>query len=141
MTATLDDVTKKIKPEPSAEQLAAEDLVRRAREQGLSLTGPDGLLKQLTKTVLETALNEEMTEHLGYEKRDPVGAGTGNIRNGTRSKTVLTENTGQVEIEVPRDRAGTFEPQIVRKRQRRLSGVDEVVLSLYAKGLTTGDIS
>ena len=67
--------------------------------------------------------------------------GTGNIRNGTRAKTVLTEATGQVEIDVPRDRAGTFEPQIVKKRQRRLSGVDEIVLSLYAKGLTTGEIS
>jgi putative transposase len=86
-------------------------------------------------------VNEEMTEHLGYEKHDPAGAGTGNIRNGTRSKTVLTENTGPVEIDVPRDRAGTFEPQILKKRQRRLNGVDEVVLSLYAKGLTTGEIS
>jgi putative transposase len=140
MTATLDGVTKK-KSEPSAEQAAAIELVRLAREQGLSLTGPDGLLRQLTKTVLETSLNEEMTEHLGYEKHDPAGAGTGNIRNGTRSKTVLTEASGQVEIDVPRDRAGTFEPQIVRKRQRRLNGVDEVVLSLYAKGLTTGEIS
>jgi putative transposase len=141
MTATLDDVAKKKADEQSAEQKAAVELVRLAREQGLSLTGPDGLLKQLTKTVIETALSEEMTEHLGYEKHDPAGAGTGNIRNGTRAKTVLTENTGQVEIEVPRDRAGTFEPQIVRKRQRRLNGVDEVVLSLYAKGLTTGEIS
>ncbi|RZU74914.1 transposase-like protein [Micromonospora kangleipakensis] len=142
MTATLNDVTpRKRKPEPSAEEQAAAELVRLAKEQGLSLTGPDGLLKQLTKTVLETALNEEMTEHLGYEKYDPAGAGSGNIRNGTRSKTVLTEATGHVEIDVPRDRAGTFEPQIVRKRQRRLSGVDEVVLSLYAKGLTTGEIS
>ena len=141
MTATLNDVTKKKQAEESAEQQAATELVRLAREQGLSLTGPDGLLKQLTKTVLETALNEEMTEHLGYEKHHPAGAGTGNIRNGTRAKSVLTENTGQVDIEVPRDRAGTFEPQIVRKRQRRLSGVDEIVLSLYAKGLTTGEIS
>jgi putative transposase len=138
---TLDDVTKKKQAEQSAEQQAAAELVRLAHEQGLSLTGPDGLLKQLTKTVLETALNEEMTEHLGYEKHDPPGAGTGNIRNGTRAKTVLTDTTGQVEIEVPRDRAATFEPQIVKKRQRRLSGVDEVVLSLYAKGLTTGEIS
>jgi len=141
MTATLNDVTKNREAEQSAEQQAATELVRAAREQGLSLTGPDGLLKQLTKTVLETALGEEMTEHLGYEKHDPTGAGTGNIRNGTRSKTVLTENTGQVDLEVPRDRAGTFEPQIVRKRQRRLNGVDEIVLSLYAKGLTTGEIS
>ena len=142
MTATLNDVAKRKKPvEESAEQQAAAELVRLAKEQGLSLTGPDGLLKQLTKTVLETSLNEEMTEHLGYEKHDPAGAGSGNIRNGTRAKTVLTEATGQVEIDVPRDRAGTFEPQIVRKRQRRLNGVDEVVLSLYAKGLTTGEIS
>src|ERR1700690_742666 len=138
---TLDGVTKKKPVEQSAEQQAAVELVRLAQEQGLSLTGPDGLLKQLTKTVLETALNEEMTEHLGYEKHDPAGVGSGNIRNGTRAKTVLTEATGQVEIGVPRDRAGTFEPQIVRKRQRRLNGVDEIVLSLYPKGLKTGGIS
>ncbi|WP_432903921.1 IS256 family transposase [Micromonospora matsumotoense] len=142
MTATLNDQTgRKKRPEPSAEAKAAAELVRAAKEQGLSLTGPDGLLKQLTKTVLETALNEEMTDHLGYAKHEPDGAGSGNVRNGTRSKTVLTDSTGPVQIDVPRDRAGTFDPQIVRKRQRRLSGVDEVVLSLYAKGLTTGEIS
>jgi putative transposase len=137
MTATLDAVAnrKKDKPEPTGEQ----ELAARAREQGVSLTGPDGLLKQLTKTVLETALNQEMTEHLGHEKHgQPVA---GNVRNGTRPKTVLTEASGQVGIEVPRDRTGTFEPQIVKKRQRRLTGVDEIVLSLYAKGLTTGEIS
>ncbi|OZV71636.1 IS256 family transposase [Micromonospora echinospora] len=142
MTATSNDVSpRKAKADQSAEAKAAADLVRAAKEQGLSLTGPDGLLKQLTKTVLETALNEEMTEHLGYEKHDSAGAGSGNIRNGSRPKTVLTDASGPVEINVPRDRAGTFEPRIVRKRQRRLSGVDEVVLSLYAKGLTTGEIS
>jgi putative transposase len=142
MTATLDDVTKKKdRPEPGAEAQVAQELVRRAREQGLSLTGPDGLLKQLTKTVLETALNQEMTEHLGHEKHGLASSETGNVRNGARAKTVLTESTGQVGIEVPRDRAGTFEPQIVKKRQRRLTGVDEMVLSLYAKGLTTGEIS
>jgi putative transposase len=138
MTATLDDVTKKkARPELSAEQ----QLVARAREQGVSLTGPDGLLKQLTKTVLETALNQELTEHLGHEKHGSPEPGSGNVRNGTRSKTVLTEASGEVGIEVPRDRAGTSGPQIVRKRQRRLTGVDEMVLSLYAKGLTTGEIS
>src|SRR4051812_445866 len=140
MTTTLNGVAKK-KTEQSAEQQAAIELVRLAKERGLSLTGPEGLLKQLTKTVLETALNEEMTEHLGYEKHDPAGAGTGNVRNGTRAKTVLTEHSGPIEIAVPRDRSSTFEPQIVKKRQRRLSGVDEIVLSLYAKGLTTGEIS
>jgi putative transposase len=98
MTATLNDVVKKKDAEASAEQQVAAELVRLATEQGLSLTGPDGLLEQLTKTVLETALNEEMTEHLGYEKHDPAGAGTGNVRNGTRGKTVLTEATGHVEI-------------------------------------------
>jgi putative transposase len=143
MTATLDGVTskRKDKPEPTTEQKVAEELVRRAREQGLSLTGPDGLLKQLTKTVLETALNQELTEHLGHDKHGPVVNQAGNVRNGARPKAVLTEGSGQVQVEVPRDRDGTFEPQIVRKRQRRLSGVDEMVLSLYAKGLTTGEIS
>src|SRR5215204_1103385 len=139
---TLTDVTSKKKPDPSAEESAARELVRLAREQGLSLTGPDGLLKQFTRSVLETALNEEMTEHLGHEKhRAAEERDSTNVRNGTRPKTVLTEATGQVEIEVPRDRDGSFEPQIVKKRQRRLTGVDEIVLSLYAKGLTTGEIS
>jgi putative transposase len=141
MTMTLDAVKSK-KQDSSAEETAAKELVRLATEQGLSLTGPDGLLKQFTKTVLETALNEEMTEHLGHEKNqaDP-GRDSANVRNGSRPKTVLTEATGQVTIEVPRDRDGSFQPQIVRKRQRRLTGVDEIVLSLYANGLTTGEIS
>jgi transposase-like protein len=140
MTATLDAVTKKkARPEPLAEQKLAEELVARAREQGVSLTGPEGLLKQLTKTVIETALNQEMTGHLGHDKHGQPAAG--NVRNGTRPKTVLTEASGQVPVEVPRDRQGSFEPQIVKKWQRRLAGVDEIVLSLYAKGLTTGEIS
>jgi putative transposase len=144
MTATLaavksTETIEKKSDKPEAE--AAHELVRMAKEQGLSLTGPDGLLKQLTKTVVETALDEEMTEHLGYEKHDTAAKQTGNTRNGSRDKTVLTETTGPVEITVPRDREGTFEPKIVKKRQRRLNGVDEMVLSLYAKGLTTGEIS
>ena len=123
MTATLDDVTSK-KSEPTAEAEAAREQVRLAREQGLSLTGPTGLLKQLTKTVIETALNKEITEHLGYAKNDPAGQGqsSGNVRNGIRPKTVLTDSTGPVGIDIPRDWAGTFEPQIVKKRQRRLTG-------------------
>jgi transposase-like protein len=132
----------KKKPDPSAEEVAAKELVRLAQEQGLSLTGPDGLLKQFTKNVLETALNEEMTEHLGHEKnRAAGGRDSSNVRNGTRPKTVLTHAAGRVELEVPRDREGTFEPVIVKKRQRRLGEVDEIVLSLYARGLTTGEIS
>jgi len=142
MTTTLSNMTAKKKPEPSAEEVAARELVRLAKEQGLSLTGPDGLLKQFTKSVLETTLNEEMTEHLGHAKNHAAeGRESTNIRNGTRPKTVLTHATGEVELDVPRDRDGTFEPVIVKKRQRRLNEVDEIVLSLYARGLTTGEIS
>jgi putative transposase len=127
---------------PSDEELeAARELVRAARDKGVALTGPDGLLKALTKAVIETALEEEMSEHLGYDRHEPVGRNRGNSRNGKRSKTVLTDAAGEVDIEVPRDRDGSFEPVIVKKRQRRLSDVDAVVLSLYAKGLTTGEIS
>lgn len=118
----------------------AEQLLQQAEEQNIELVGPGGLLNQLTKNVLETALDAEMAEHLGYEKHDPAGHNSGNSRNGTRAKTVLTE-IGPVEIEVPRDTESTFEPQIVRKRQRRLTGVDEIVLSLTARGLTTGEIA
>ena len=135
MSETLDPVATELDQRQLAEQLLAQ-----AKEQGVELVGPNGLLNQLTKNVLETALDAEMAEHLGYDKHDPVGRGSGNSRNGTRSKTVLTE-IGPVEIEVPRDTNGTFEPQIVRKRQRRLTGVDEIVLSLTAKGLTTGEVA
>ncbi|MEU6972941.1 IS256 family transposase [Kitasatospora aureofaciens] len=128
-----------LQPDALDDQLIGQ-LVDQARASGLQLTGAGGLLQQLTKKILESALEGEMTDHLGYEKHDPVGAGSGNSRNGTRSKTVLTE-VGPVEIDVPRDREGSFEPQLVRKRQRRLSGVDEMVLSLSARGLTHGEIS
>ena len=116
------------------------ELVARAQADGLQLTGEGGLLQQLTKRLLESALEGEITDHLGYDKHDPAGKDGGNSRNGTRSKTVLTD-VGPVEIEVPRDREGSFEPHIVKKRQRRLTGVDEMVLSLSAKGLTHGEIS
>jgi putative transposase len=131
---------KGVAPSP-AELEAARELVRQARAKGVALTGPDGLLKALTKTVVEAALDEEMSEHLGYDKHAPEGRNRGNSGNGKRGKTVITDNAGAVDIEVPRDRDGTFEPVIVGKRQRRLSDVDAVVLSLYAKGLTTGEIS
>jgi transposase-like protein len=128
--------------ERPAEMVAAVELVRMAKRQGLALTGPGGLLKQFTKTVLETALDEEMSEHLGRAKheKNPEGRSS-NARNGTISKTVVTDAVGPVEITVPRDRDASFEPVIVKKRQRRLNDLDEVVLSLYAKGLTTGEIS
>jgi putative transposase len=123
----------------SVQELAAE-LFERAKAEGVSLVGPGGLLSGLTKTVLETSLEAELTEHLGYEPHDPIGHHSGNSRNGSRTKTVLTE-IGPVEIEVPRDRAGSFEPVIVPKRRRRLNGVDALVCSLSAKGLTHGEIS
>ena len=121
------------------EQLIAM-LVDRARGDGLKLTGEGGLLQQLTKRVLESALDGEITDHVGYDKHDPAGRGSGNTRNGSRTKTVLTD-VGPVEVRVPRDAAGTFERQIVRKRQRRLTGVDDMVGSLSAKGLTHGEIA
>ena len=127
-------------PEQIDQQQLAQELVEKARADGVDLVGPGGLLTGLTKTVLETALEAEMTEHLGYDKHDPAGRNGENSRNGTRAKTVLTE-IGPVEIEVPRDRDGSFDPVIVRKRQRRLNGIDQIVLSLTARGLTTGEIA
>lgn len=129
-------------PDLSAANAAViRQMVLAAKDAGMDLTGPGGLLKQLTKVVIETALDEEMSEHLGYDKHDPAGRGSGNSRNGMRSKTVVTDNAGPVDIDVPRDRNGSFEPQLVKKRQRRLGDLDAMVLSLYAKGLTTGEIS
>lgn len=131
--------------EAAAVALAAMDeqiqqLADRARAEGLQLTGEGGLLGRLTKLVTEAALEGEMDDHLGYSKHDPAGRDGGNSRNGKRAKTVLTE-AGPVKIAVPRDREASFEPTIVKKRQRRLSGVDDLVISLSAKGLTHGEIS
>lgn len=121
-----------------------EELVRqlteRARAEGLQLTGEGGLLQKLPKLVMESALEGELDDHLGYGKHDPAGRDGGNSRIGRRSKTLLTE-AGPVEISVPRDRDASFEPQIVAKRQRRLTGVDDLVISLSAKGLTHGEIA
>jgi transposase-like protein len=135
MSETLDPVATELDHRQLAEQLLAQ-----AKEQGVDLVGPNGLLNQLTKNVLETALDAEMAEHLGYDKHDPAGRGSGNSRNGIRTKTVLTE-IGPVDIDVPRDTNSSFDPQIVKKRQRRLTGIDEIVLSLTAKGLTTGEVA
>jgi hypothetical protein len=141
MTGTIDPVGR-IDDEDDERQVA-QLLVEQARAEGVDLVGPDGLLTGLTKRVLETALGSELTEHLGYEHadRDGIAVTAGaNERNGTRCKTVMTQ-VGPVTIDVPRDRDGTFEPKIVRKRQRRLDGVDQLVLSLTARGLTTGEIA
>src|SRR3569833_550112 len=127
-------------PVKPVDQRLGDELVGRAQAEGVLLTGEGGLLQQLTKRLLDSALEGETTDHLGYDKHDPAGRNTGNSRNGTRAKTVLTD-VGPVELEVPRDRNGSFEPKIVAKRQKRLTGVDEMVISLAAKGLTTGEIA
>src|SRR5690348_2395721 len=124
---------------PLVDDELADQLLGRAQAEGAELLGPDGLLSQVTKAVLERALAEEMTGHLGYEKHDPAGRGSGNSRNGMTPKTVLT-GVGAVDLAVPRDRSGTFEPQIVRKGQTRLKGFNDRIIALYARGMTTRDI-
>lgn len=103
------------------------------------LTGENGLFKQLKKALIERALGAELSEHLGYEKGDPAGRGSGNSRNGVSSKTILTED-GEIEIAVPRDRAGSFEPQLIGKGQTRFDGFDDKILSLYVRGMTVRQI-
>jgi putative transposase len=129
--------------EPGGREAAELELARRlagrAQAEGLQLTGPGGLLGRLTKVVLEGALEGELDAHLGYAKHDPAGRDGGNSRNGHRAKTVITDG-GPVEIDMPRDRDSSFAPKIVAKRQRRLGGVDDLVISLVAKGLTTGEV-
>jgi len=114
-------------------------LLADAQASGTPIDGVDGLLNQMTKAVIERALAAEMTVELGYERGDPAGAGSGNSRNGYSAKTVSTPN-GPVTINVPRDRNGVFEPRIVPKHARRLGQIDEMILSLYSRGMTTRDI-
>jgi putative transposase len=115
-----------------------DELLAGARTEE-EIVGPGGLLAQLTKRLVERALEVELTDHLGYEPhREPPG-GTGNTRNGRAAKTLVTEH-GQVQIDAPRDRDGTFEPKLVRKRQRRFEGFDEKILALYSRGMSTRDI-
>src|SRR3954469_17727430 len=108
-------------------------------EKPEDLIGENGLLKQLTKGLVERAMNAELTHHLGYEKNDPQGRGSGNSRNG-KSRKKLKGDFGEIEVEVPRDREGEFEPKIVPKHQRRFEGFDDKILSMYARGMTTRDI-
>ena len=136
MTETLDPMAAEVDQKQLAEQLLAQ-----AKEHGVELMGPNGLLNQLAKNVL--ALDAEMTEHLGYDRHDSADRGSGKLSKRYRSKTVFIE-TVPVEIggdRCPRDIDSSFAPQIVKKRQRRLAGIDEIVLSLSAKGITTGEVS
>jgi transposase-like protein len=108
-------------------------------EKPEDLTGDDGLFKQIKKALIERALGAELTGHLGCEKSAPAGRGTGNSRNGTSSKTILTED-GEIDISVPRDRAGSFEPRPIAKGQTHFDGFDDKILSLYARGMTVREI-
>jgi putative transposase len=114
-------------------------LIADAEAAGVGIDGPDGLINRMIKAVLERGLEVEMADHLGYDRGDPAGVGSGNSRNGFSEKTVIT-TAGQARIEVPRDRAGTFAPQLVPKRARRLGATSDLILSLYARGMTTRDI-
>src|SRR5262245_1815796 len=138
MTTKMIDVESAGGPAQPDLSVLAEQLVATARTRGVELTGPGGLLTGLTRQVLETALGSELGEHLGHKRGER--SGSGNVRNGSSRKTVRTD-VGEVRITVPRDRAGTFAPAVVPKHSRRLAGFDDAVLSLYAKGMTTGDIA
>ena len=104
------------------------------------IAGPGGLLAELTKRLVERAMEVELTDHVGYEPHQEPPGGAANTRNGTTPKTLITEH-GNVQIDAARDRDGSFEPQIVRKRQRRFEGFDDKILALYRRGLSTRDIS
>ena len=115
-----------------------DELLRGVKTQE-DLAGPDGLLKQITKALVERMLAGELTHHLGYEKHDPAGHGSGNARNGKSRKTLKGES-GEMEIAVPRDRNGSFEPQLVKKHQTRWEKLDQQIIALYARGMTVRDI-
>ena len=123
------------KPDPTDKLL--DDLLKGKTPE--EIMGEGGVLKDLTRRLVERALEGEMTDHLGYEKRAPEGKGSGNSRNGKTKKSVKTD-AGEIDIEVPRDRSGEFDPQLVKKRQRRLPGFDDKVIALYARGMTTREI-
>lgn len=115
-----------------------DDVLGQAETRGLELLGPNGVMKELTKRVFERALEVERSDHLGYEKGDPGGWGSGNNRNGSSEKTLLTD-AGTLALDVPRDRNGTFEPKLVPKHQRRIEGFNELVLGLVSRGMTVRD--
>jgi transposase-like protein len=137
MTATESEINAVDKP--VIDDATLDRLMAQVDRDGLELLGPDGVLTELTSRIMNRALEVEMTEHLGYEHGDPAGHGSGNNRNGTSPKTVLTD-AGAVPVKVPRDRNGEFEPQLVPKHARRLEGFNDIVLSLVSRGMTTRDV-
>ena len=128
---------KRTDEKPIREELLDELLADYQKPE--DVIGENGLLKRLTKRVLERAMGAELADHLGYEKHDPAGYRSGNSRNGATSKT-LKGNFGTMEIETPRDRAATFEPKIVAKGQTRFTGFDDKIISMYARGMSTREI-
>lgn len=126
-------------PDREIDQELVDELLAQAGEQNLELLGEGGLLQQLTKQVLETALDTELTSHLGYERGEVLGRGSGNSRNGTSPKKVHTD-IGTVDLDVPRDRKSSFEPEIVPKKVTRLQGFNDRIIALYARGMTVRDI-
>ena len=147
--STLDSQTESVPLEPPdlaavrvaelLEPAHIDALLADAEATGIGIDGPDGLISRMIKAVLERGLDVEMADHLGYDRGDPAGQGSGNSRNGTTPKTVIT-SAGQSRIEVPRDRNGSFDPRLVPKRKRRLGSTSDMILSLYARGMTTRDI-
>src|SRR5262249_61542828 len=129
---------KMTKPHSKIDPKIIDELLK-SYENPDDLLGEGGIVEQLTKALIERALQGEMTHHLGYEKHSIEGYGSGNSRNGTTSKT-LKGKKGKIEVEVPRDRTGEFEPQLIKKHQRRFDGFDEKIISLYARGMTVREI-
>ncbi len=125
--------------EPVLDEATLDELMSRVDEEGLELLGPDGVLTEITSKIMNRALEAEMADHLGYERGDPAGEGSGNNRNGHYDKMVLTD-AGGIPIRVPRDRNGEFDPQLVPKHQRRLSGFNDLICGLMSRGMTTRDI-
>jgi putative transposase len=125
---------------PVIDDATLDRLMAQVETEGLELLGPDGVLTDLTSRIMNRALAVEMSDHLGYEEGDAAGVGSGNNRNGTSSKTVLTD-AGSVPVKVPRDRNGSFEPRLIPKHARRLEGFNDIVLSLVSRGMTTRDVT
>jgi len=124
---------------PAIDEATLDALMARIEDEGLELLGPDGVLTGLTSQIMNRALDAEMTNHLGYEKGDPDGTGSGNNRNGHSAKTVKTD-AGSVPIKVPRDRNGEFEPGLVPKHARRIPGFNDMICGLLGRGMSTRDI-
>ncbi len=124
---------------PVIDEADLDRLMTRIDEEGLELLGPDGVLTELTSRIMNRALEVEMSEHLGYDRGDSAGWGSGNNRNGSYPKTVLTD-AGGIATQVPRDRNGTFEPKLIRKHQRRIAGFNDLVIGLVARGMTVRDV-